>query len=168
MTTRRDALAAATLGAAALLMRAGSAAAAGDCRTSADAEAAALALLDRYVAAANSGDTGDFPNIFAEDYIQHSGRSPSGLAAQVANAERLRAALPDRHLVIEDRIVGGDRLVARCTYTGTHRGAFRGFAPTGKVLTIRTIDIWRIANGRLAEHWDVVDFADVEKQIRGT
>jgi steroid delta-isomerase-like uncharacterized protein len=167
MTTRRNALAAAALGTAAMLLRPRSARAAPACPSPADSEATAHALLDRYVAAANHGDTGAFPSIFADDYIQNSGRSPSGLAAQIANAQRLREALPDLHLVIEDRIVGGDKLVARCTYSGTHRGTFRGFAPTGKRLTIRTIDIWRIARGKLAEHWDVVDFAEVEKQLRG-
>jgi predicted SnoaL-like aldol condensation-catalyzing enzyme len=33
-------------------------------------------------------------------------------------------------------------------------------------VTIRTIDIWRIADGKLAEHWDVVDFAEVDRQLR--
>jgi predicted ester cyclase len=165
MTTRRNALIALLAAAIPSLPRLAHAA---DACLAAKSEAVALALLERFVAAANAHDTSDFPNIYTESYIQHSGRSPSGLAAQIANAERLSAAFPDRRLVIEDRIVGGDRLVARCTYTGTHRGPFLGFAPTGKVVTIRTIDIWRIAGGKLAEHWDVVDFAEVEKQIRGT
>jgi predicted ester cyclase len=165
MTTRREALLA-LLGAAAVSASAHPGDAAEAC-PSPESEAVALRLLERYVVAANAHDTSDFPNVFAEGYIQHSGRSPSGLAAQIDNAKRLSAALPDRRLVVEDRIVGGDKLVARCTYTGTHLGPFRGFAPTGKVLTIRTIDIWRIEGGKLAEHWDVVDFAEVEKQIRG-
>jgi len=164
MTSRREYLSAVALSMAAALSRPALAA---DACPRSDAEAAALALLDRYVAAANSGDTGSFPTIFADNYIQHSGRSPSGLAAQIANAERLRAVFPDRHLVVEDRIVGGDKLVARNTYAGTQRGKFRGFEPTGRVVTINTIDIWRIEAGKLAEHWDVVDFAAVEKQLRG-
>src|SRR3954469_18988563 len=45
----------------------------------------ASALLDRYVAAVNAHDTSTFGDIHAENYIQHSGRSPSGLAAQIEN-----------------------------------------------------------------------------------
>ena len=40
------------------------------------------ALLDRYLAAVNAHDTSKFPELFSESYIQHSGRSPSGLQAQ--------------------------------------------------------------------------------------
>ena len=70
-------------------------------------------------------------------------------------------------LRVEDRIFGDGKLVARNVFSGSQRAKFRGFEPTGKVVKIRTIDIWRIAEGKLAEHWDIVDFADVDKQLRG-
>jgi steroid delta-isomerase-like uncharacterized protein len=130
-------------------------------------EAEAFRLLDRWVTAANAGDTSAFPSIYAEDYIQHSGRNPSGLAVQVVNAQRFRVTFPDLRVSVEDRIFGDGKLVARNIFTGTQRGKFRGFEPTGKLLTLKTIDIWRIADGKFAEHWDIVDFADVEKQLRG-
>jgi steroid delta-isomerase-like uncharacterized protein len=130
-------------------------------------EAAAFRLLDRWVRAANAGDISAYPTIYADDYIQHSGRSPSGLAAQIANAQRLRTIFPDLRVAVQDRIFGDGKLVVRNLFTGTQRGKFRGFEPTGKVLTLKTIDIWRIAGGKFAEHWDIVDFADAEKQLRG-
>lgn len=168
MTTRRTVLVAATLGVPAGLfrLRPSRAQASNSCPSD-DSEAVAFALSDRYLAAVNSGDASMLPAIFTEDYIQHSGRSQSGLAGQTANFHAVRAIFPDWHLVIEDRIFGDGKLVARNTFTGTQRGKFRGFEPTGKVVTIRTIDIWRIAEGKLAEHWDVVDFADVDRQLRG-
>src|SRR4051812_18504550 len=51
----------------------------------AETGAAAAALLERYNAAVNAHDTGPFAAMFTEGYIQHSGRSPSGLPAQIAN-----------------------------------------------------------------------------------
>jgi steroid delta-isomerase-like uncharacterized protein len=132
-----------------------------------DAQAAAFALHDRYVAATNGGAPDAFRAIIAEDYIQHSGRSASGLAAFIANAQAVRRIFPDWQVAFQDRIFGDGKLVARNIFTGTQRGKFRGFEPTGKTVTVKTIDIWRIADGKLAEHWDVVDFADVEKQLRG-
>jgi predicted ester cyclase len=131
------------------------------------AEAAAFRLLDRWVTAANAGDLSAYPTIYAENYIQHSGRSPSGLAAQITNARNLRAIFPDLRVTVADRIFGDGKIVARNLFTGTHRGRFRGFEPTGKVVTLKTIDIWRVADGKFAEHWDIVDFADAEKQLRG-
>ena len=57
--------------------------------------AALAALLDRYVAAVNAHDTSVFPMIFADGYIQHSGRSASGLAAQIANFQHILELWPD-------------------------------------------------------------------------
>ena len=132
-----------------------------------DAAAANSALFDRYIAASNAHDTSAFAEIFAEDYIQHSGRSPSGLAAQIANFENLRKTWPDLQLHVEDRMFAGDKIIARNSFTATHTQPALGYAPTGRKVTIRTIDIWRVESGKLAEHWDIVDFAGLEKQLRG-
>jgi predicted ester cyclase len=124
-------------------------------------------LLDRYLTAVNAHDTGSFPEIFTEAYVQHSGRSPSGLQAQIANFQRIFESWPDFQSRIEDRIFGGDRIVARTTFTGTHTKTVLGFAPTGKRMTWGAIDIWRVENGKLAEHWDMVDVVGLQKQLRG-
>jgi predicted ester cyclase len=125
------------------------------------------ALLDRYIAAVNAHDTSTFPEIFTETYIQHSGRSPSGLQAQIANFKRIFENWPDFRSNIEDRISGGDKIVARTTFSATHTKTIQGFAPTGKHVTWGAIDIWRVQNGKLAEHWDVVDVAGLQRQLRG-
>jgi len=137
---------------------------AGACAT--DQTAANAALLERYVAAVNAHDTSSFANIFTDAYLQRSGRSPPGLAAQIENAQRFFTALPDLHLVIEDSIFGEDKIVARCTHSGTQSGKFLGVEPTGKQIKFGTIDIWRVEGGKLAEHWDQVDFAGILKQLR--
>ena len=130
-------------------------------------EAAASALLDRYVAAVNARDTGSFGDIHTESYIQHSGRSPNGLAAQVENFRTIFARMPDVEARVEDRIIQCDKIVARMALSATHTQPMQGIAPTGRRFTLRTIDIWRVENGKLAEHWDVVDYAGLQKQLRG-
>ena len=112
------------------------------------------ALLDRYVAAVNAGDTAALQALFAKPYTQHGGLKGG------------REAFPDLHVTVEDRIFAGDKIVARNTWSGTHRGAFLAVAPTGKQITIRTIDIWRVDGDKLAEHWDVIDLGALEKQLR--
>ena len=131
-----------------------------------DAETVAAALLDRYVAAVNAHDTSSFPELFTNAYIQHSGRSPSGLAAQIENFRRILAVMPDVRMRVEDRIIAGDKVVARTTYSATHTQAIRGIPPTGKAFTFRTIDIWRVENGKFAEHWDLTDTVEVLRQLR--
>jgi steroid delta-isomerase-like uncharacterized protein len=162
MTTRRTLLT--IIGAGSLFLPA-TVAHADECLGSSD-QTRNSALLDRYVAAINAHDTTSFSDIFTETYLQRSGRSPAGLAAQIDNARRFFNALPDLHLVVEDRIFSADKVVARCIYTGTHRGTFVGVEPTGKQIKFGTIDIWRIEDGKLAEHWDQVDFAGILKQLR--
>ena len=130
-------------------------------------EAAASALLDKYVAAVNARDTSSFGDIHAENYIQHSGRSPNGLAAQVENFRTIFARMPDVEARVEDRIIQCDKIVARMALSATHTQPMQGIAPTGRRFTLRTIDIWRVENGKLAEHWDVVDYAGMLKQLRG-
>lgn len=125
------------------------------------------ALLERYVAAANAHDTSAFAQIFAEDYIQHSGRSPSGLAAQIESFRGIFARMPDVQLRVEDRIIGGNKVVARMSYVATHSQPLLGIAPTGRRFSLATIDIWRVESSKFAEHWDLVDFAGLQKQLRG-
>src|SRR5690349_11957621 len=84
------------------------------------------ALLDRYVAAANAHDTTRLPELFTESYIQHSGRSPSGLAAQIENFRGLFARMPDVQVSVEDRVIAGDKVVARMAYNATHTQPLQG------------------------------------------
>jgi len=130
-------------------------------------DAVGSALLDRFVAAINAHDTGSFPDLHAENYIQHSGRNPSGLAAQIENFHGIFARIPDVRAQVDDRVIAGDRVVARMSYSGTHTQPLQGIAPTGRRFTLRTIDIWRIENGKFAEHWDIIDALGLQKQLRG-
>jgi predicted ester cyclase len=166
MTRRRDVLA---VGAMAILSQLGVPAAslADDCGSAARVREIGNALLDRYASAINAHDTGTFPELFTEGYIQHSGRSTSGLAAQIENFQRILGAMPDLQFRIEDRIIGGDKVVARTAYSATHSQTIRGVAPTGKAFTFRTIDIWRVENGKFAEHWDLTDIVEVLSKLRG-
>ena len=130
-------------------------------------EAAASALLDKYVAAVNAHDTSTFPEIHTESYIQHSGRSPNGLAAQIENFRGIFGRMPDVQARVEDSVIAGDRVVARMSFSATHTQPLQGIAPTGRRFTLRTIDIWRVENGKFAEHWDIVDVPGLQKQLRG-
>ena len=163
MTARRIVFVLAILGAASLATPVLPARAAEPCTP----EDLASGLLDKYVAAVNAHDTSNFGEIHTDNYIQHSGRSPNGLAAQIENFRGIFARMPDVQAQVEDRVISGDKVVARMTFTATHTQPMLGIAPTGKRLTLRTIDIWRVENGKLAEHWDVVDYAGLQKQMRG-
>ena len=74
-------------------------------------------------------------------------------------------AYPDLHVTVEDLFGEQDKLVARNTVTGTHRGEYLGVAPTGKSVSYNEMFIARFADGRIAETWGVVDMLSQLRQL---
>ena len=58
-------------------------------------------------------------------------------------------------------IAEGDKVAIRHSLGGTHRAAFQGIGPTGKVVMISAIATFRIANGKVAETWLNADLLDM-------
>jgi predicted ester cyclase len=91
----------------------------------------------------------------AENLIEHNAN-----IAQVGRKKFLAAVLAgfsDYHGEIQDILAEGDKIVVRTLWTGTQDGPFLGLPPSGRKLKFTTADFFRIENGKLAEHWDVVD-----------
>jgi steroid delta-isomerase-like uncharacterized protein len=78
---------------------------------------------------------------------------------------RLYRAFPDWHEEIEDIIAEENKVWTRLTFTGTHTGEYRGFAPNGKKHTVVGVNIYRIVDGKVAEAWIVEDTLDSLKQL---
>lgn len=77
-----------------------------------------------------------------------------------------RDAFPDFHSTIEDQIAEGDTVVTRWRMRGTHRGEFRGIAPTGKEIEVTGIGIFRFSDeGRVVESWDSFDRLGMMRQL---
>ena len=68
-----------------------------------------------------------------------------------------REGFPDLRITVEDVVAEGDRVAARVVMRGTHRGEFQGIAPTGKRVEVKAIDMFRISNGKIVEHWGHAD-----------
>src|SRR5439155_22952243 len=88
-------------------------------------------------------------------------RRTTWIRIRVAGAKQVfsfyRAAFPDLQVNAEDLIAEGDRVVARWSSSGTHKGDFMGIPPTGKQVQITGIDLFRFSGGKIAEHWGVFD-----------
>lgn len=94
---------------------------------------------------------------FAADYIEHNPRLPVGLAGKKQFIASLDAGFSDYHGEIEQILAEGDRVVTRTRWTGTQDGPFLGRPASGNKVDFATADFYRIENGRIVEHWDVVD-----------
>jgi predicted ester cyclase len=75
------------------------------------------------------------------------------------------AAFPDQHYEFQDIIAEGDKVVIGGIYSGTHKGEFMGQPPTGKRFSIVEIDIFRIEDDKVVEHWDAADTASMARQL---
>jgi predicted ester cyclase len=73
-------------------------------------------------------------------------------------------AFPDSQVTIDVMIAEGDR-VATKTMTGTHTGEFNGIAPTGKHVEIQYVDILRLRDGQITEHWLSMDQLSFMQQL---
>ena len=74
-------------------------------------------------------------------------------------------AFPDAQVTVEDLLADGDIVVARVTYHATQQAAFRSFSTTGKPITVMGINIFRIENGKIVEHWGLADRIDALRQL---
>lgn len=76
-----------------------------------------------------------------------------------------RNAFPDLQFAVEDMIAEGDKVAARFTISGTHRGQFLDMAPTGRQISVGGIEILRFSNGKVMEHWGMTDQMSMMQQL---
>ena len=79
-------------------------------------------------------------------------------------ASMVRAAF-NPHFTLEHVLADGEKVAVMWTNDGTHVGEWFGFGPTGKSVTTHGVDIHMLRDGRLAEHWDVVDITNFLAQV---
>jgi steroid delta-isomerase-like uncharacterized protein len=94
-----------------------------------------------------------------EDYVEHDpfpGQG-NGRADLKARAQLLQSAFDPLRFTVEDVIAEGDKVVVRWKNAGTHSGSFLGIPATNKTFSVAGIDVHLVRDGRIAEHWHVVD-----------
>src|SRR4030067_687730 len=116
----------------------------------------------------NRGNMGIVGEIFAPDFIEREqpppGR-PNGRGGVKVLTPMLRSAFPDFKATIDDILAEGDKVVIRMTWSGTQKGEFMGVPATGKRVSFGVIDIIRITNGKLVEHWGQMDSMSLMQQL---
>jgi predicted ester cyclase len=105
--------------------------------------------------------------LYATNYVEHTPQP--GVAPTREGSKQtliaLKKAFPDLRYTIEDVIDSGDKIVHRLTARGTMKADFAGMPATGKNATWTEIHIGRVVNGRLTEHWGLVDQVSMLVQL---
>ncbi len=88
-----------------------------------------------------------------------------------ADLERIvaswRQGFPDLRFELHEVAVDADLVAVRATLVGTNRGPWRGRAPSGATIAVDHMFMLRFADGALVEVWEVLDSAELERQLRG-
>lgn len=77
------------------------------------------------------------------------------------------AAFPLYTLDVEEIIAEGDLVSIRGMFRGTHLGEFAGVPPTGRKVEFSVFITYRIAHGKIVDHWMLTDNLELMKQIGG-
>lgn len=108
-----------------------------------------------------------FDELNADDFINLS--APPGVPSDREGGKMFLGAFlnafPDCHVTVDDMIAEGDRVVTKKTFTGTHTAELNGIPPTGKRVSIQYVDILRLRDGKIIEHWLSMDQMNFMQQL---
>ncbi len=108
-----------------------------------------------------------FDELNAEDFVNLS--APPGVPSDREGGKMFLgaflSAFPDCHVTIDDMIAEGDRVATKKTFTGTHTAELNGIPPTGKQVSITYVDILRLRDGKIIEHWLSMDQMSFMQQL---
>jgi steroid delta-isomerase-like uncharacterized protein len=115
----------------------------------------------------NEGDLALMPELLAEDFVDHSAmpETPSGIEGYQGFVMMVRTAFPDFHFTLEDTIAEGDRVVIRGSMSGSNTGPFMDMPATGKPAKWTGTHTYRLADGKIVEHWGNIDMFGLMKQL---
>jgi steroid delta-isomerase-like uncharacterized protein len=112
-----------------------------------------LDAVDRYVDSGFINHDPPFPG------------APDGREGMRQAGAMFRQALPDWHSDVEQLTAEGDIVVERFTASGTHRGDLMGVPPTGRVVVLKGIQMFRIDNNKIIERWGRLDELGLMRQL---
>jgi len=116
----------------------------------------------------NKGHVDVLDELLSTAYINHTPSTPNppkGAVGLKPIVLAIRKGFPDLHYEIKEIIATKDRVVARVVMTGTQSDTLFGIPPTGKRVEVNQINIEKIENGRIVEHWRVTDELAMMKQL---
>jgi steroid delta-isomerase-like uncharacterized protein len=129
----------------------------------------AKSLIRRLYDEVGAGNLAVIDELVADDFVEHE--AFPGLEPTKEGVKRffamLRSAFPDLRMDVREILADGDLVCARVVATGTHRGDFMGMASSGSHIEVQVFDMVRIHDGRVTEHWGLMDAMSMMQQIGG-
>jgi steroid delta-isomerase-like uncharacterized protein len=125
-------------------------------------------LMRQFWAVWEQGNVDLLDELLAPEYINHTLAAPDlppGPEGVKEVVSMFHSAMSDLKVVVEDMIAEGDKVATRYALEGTHEGELFGAPPTGKQLSIKSITVERVSEGKIREHWRVTDEMGMMRQL---
>jgi predicted ester cyclase len=127
------------------------------------------ALVDAFIQELfTKGDLGAVDRYLDPGFVNHDPPfpgAPDGPEAMRAAAALMRAGMPDWRSDVHQLIAEGDLVVEVFTASGTHTGELFGVPGTGRSLTLRGINVFRLSGDRIVERWGRLDQLGLLQQL---
>lgn len=126
------------------------------------------AIIRRWIEVVwNQANIESVDEFVTDTYVRHDPNIPEvrGPEEEKQHVARSLSAFPDLRFTIEDMVAEGEKVVVRLTGRGTHKGELLGLPPTDKQITLATIEIYRLAEGKIDEQWVIMDVLGVMQQL---
>ena len=130
-------------------------------------EESVRASYEAIIRAVAAGDLDALDGLIDEEIIDHNavpGQVP-GRAGIKYWVTMMNGAFADLVGVVEDTVVEGDKIAARVTWHGTHRGDFVGIPGTGSPVTMHSVQILKFTDGLVSDWWGTADVFGVLRQV---
>ena len=111
--------------------------------------------------------------LLSRDFVNHSGtvkdipgmEKATDFEGMLEIDRMYRRSFPNQRVTILDQAAEGDKVWTYKRFETVHEGEFMGIAPTGKAIQADAIDIMRVVDGKIVEHWAVQDVWGVIRQL---
>jgi predicted ester cyclase len=127
------------------------------------------ATAREFYAALDSQDWTTVERLVTPDFVALvSDGPPMELAAWRQQLETFHQGFPDGHHIIDEYVVGGNAVVTRCRFQGTHTDVFQEIAPTGRDVSVGVIHIDHFIDGKIARHLGQLNMLGMLSQLQAT
>ncbi|NUK07579.1 ester cyclase [Streptomyces lunaelactis] len=127
-----------------------------------------MTLMRTAYQSVESGDLDAAAQMLTENFIANVPGSPDPLHGREIwrlGTQAMKDAFPDLKINVQDMFSVGDKVTVLVHFQGTHQGAFQQFEATGRQVSYRSIEVYRIEGDKIAEEWVAPDMLSLMQQI---
>jgi steroid delta-isomerase-like uncharacterized protein len=113
----------------------------------------------------NKQNIAAFEKYYAADFVVHFADGDLNAEQYKGLCQAYFAAFPDIHVTTDLLVAEGDKVTKVWTVHCTSKGDFMGIPATGKAMVVKGIEVFRIADGKIAELWASMDNLGMMQQL---